>query len=69
MMRGEALGKTAPDRSPDAREDRTQIVNSTVTRSYLCGHLHESRGEAQRCAEVLAARLSSKLMPPDYYLG
>jgi hypothetical protein len=68
-MRSKALEETAPDRSPGAREDRAQIVNSIVTRSYLCGHLHESRGEAQRCAEALAARLSSKPMPPDYYLG
>ena len=54
---------------PDARDGRAQIVDSPVTLSYLCGHLHESPDEAERCAEALAARLSSKPMPPDYYLG
>ena len=63
------LERTAPDTSPDAREGRAQIVDSTVTKSYLCGHVHESRDEAQWCAEALSARLSSKPMPSDYYLG
>lgn len=62
-------GHTAPDTLPDAREDQSQIVDISVTQSYLCGHAHESRDEAERCAEALAARLSSKPMPPDYYLG
>jgi len=31
--------------------------------------LHESPEEAERCAEAVAARLSSKPMPSDYYLG
>ena len=62
-------GKTEPDALPDAREDRAQIVDSPVTQSSLCGHVHESRDEAERCAEALAARLSSKPMPSDYYLG
>jgi hypothetical protein len=62
-------GKTAPDTLPDAREGRAQIVDHPVTQSYLCGHLHESPDEAERCAEALAARLSSNPMPPDYYLG
>jgi len=62
-------GKTAPDTSPDAREGRAQIDDGSVTQSYLCGHVHESQDEAERCAEALAARLSSKPMPSDYYLG
>jgi hypothetical protein len=62
-------GKTAPDTWPDAPEGRAQIADNPVTRSYPCGHVHESLDEAERCAEALAARLSSKPMPPDYYLG
>ena len=54
---------------PDARDGRAQIVDRPVTLSYLCGHLHESPDEAEWCAEALAARLGSKPMPPDYYLG
>jgi len=69
VMRGEALRKTAPEPSPDAREGRAQAADSPVTHSYLCGHVHESRGEAEQCARTLAARLSSRPMPPDYYLG
>jgi hypothetical protein len=30
------------------------------------GELHDA---AERCTEALAARLSSKPVPPDYYLG
>ena len=60
---------TAPETLPDAREGRAQIVDSIVTQSYLCGHVHESRDEAEQCAGALAARLSSKPMPSDYYLG
>ena len=66
MKRGET---TAPGTLPDAREGRVQITDDAVTQSYLCGHLHESREEAERCTENLAARLNSKPMPSDYYLG
>ena len=62
-------GKTAPDTLPDAREGPERIADSCLTQSYLCGHLHESPEEAERCAEAVAARLSSKPMPSDYYLG
>ena len=68
-MRVTHRGKTAPETPPDARERRAQIVDNPVTRSYPCGHLHESQDQAERCAEALAARLSSQPMPPDYYLG
>jgi len=69
VMRGEALRKNAPETLPDAAEGRAQAADSPVTQSYLCGHVHESRGEAEQCARALAARLSSKPMPSDYYLG
>ena len=62
-------GQTEPDTLPDAREDRAQTVDSPATQGSLCGHVHESRDEAERCAEALAARLSAKPMPSDYYLG
>jgi hypothetical protein len=62
-------GKIAPDTLRNAREGGPQIADDPVTQSYLCGHVHESRDEAERCAEALAARLDSKRMPSDYYLG
>jgi hypothetical protein len=61
--------RTVPDTLPDAREARVQIADRAIIRRYLCGHLHESQDEAERCAEILTARLSSKPMPSDYYLG
>jgi len=69
VMRGEALRKNAPEMLPDAREGRAQAADSPVTQSYLCGHVHQSRDQAEQCARALAARLSSKPMPSDYYLG
>jgi hypothetical protein len=54
---------------PDARDGRVQIADHAITRRYLCGHSHETKDEAERCAEILAARLSSRPMPSDYYLG
>ena len=60
---------TGPDSLRDAREGPVQVADSTTTRRYLCGHLHESQDEAERCAENLAAQLSSRPMPSDYYLG
>lgn len=65
----ERRGETAPDTLPDDRRDPERIADSPVTHGCLCGHMHESRDEAKRCAEALAARLSSKPMPSDYYLG
>ena len=62
-------GEPAPDTLPDDRRVPVRIADSLVTHGYLCGHMHESRDEAKRCAEALAARLSSKPMPSDYYLG
>ena len=54
---------------PDTGEGRVQITDGHAAKADLCGHLHGSRAEAARCAESLAARLNSKLMPSDYYLG
>lgn len=65
----ERQGETARDTLPDDRRDPVRIADGPVPHGYLCGHMHESRDEAKRCAEVLAARLSSKPMPSDYYLG
>lgn len=61
--------RTVPDTLPGAGEGRTQIADRAIAKRYLCGHLHESQDEAERCAEILAARLGSRLMPSDYYLG
>ena len=69
VMRGEALGRTAPDTLPDAREGRVQIAYREITQRYLCGHLHASQDEAGRCAGNMAVRLSSRPMPSNYYLG
>jgi hypothetical protein len=54
---------------PDAREGRVQIDDRANTQRYPCGQLHESQDEAELCATILAVRLSSTPMPPDYYLG
>lgn len=60
---------TAADTLPDAPEGRAQIAARAIMRRYLCGHLHESVDEAERCAKKLAARLTLWSMPSDYYLG
>jgi hypothetical protein len=55
---------------PDTGEDRVQISDGHAAKADLCGHLRGgSRAEAERCAESLATRLNSKLLPSDYYLG
>jgi hypothetical protein len=62
-----------------AWEGRLQIAYDCDTKTDVCGHLHGSAAEAQRCAQDLAARLNSlpvpfdtripHRMPSDYYLG
>jgi hypothetical protein len=62
-----------------AWEGRLQIACGYGTKARVCGHLHGSSTEAERCAQELAAQLNSRLMPPDsripnrmpsdYYLG
>ena len=76
MNRWEA---TAPYEWSGAWEGRLQIGCGYGTKTEVCGHLHGSSSEAERCAQDLAARLNSKLMPSDsripdrmpsdYYLG
>jgi hypothetical protein len=70
---------TPPYEWSGAREGRLQIAYSHDTKADVCGHLHGSSAEALRCAQHLAARLNSMLMPSDsrgpdgmpseYYLG
>ena len=52
-----------------AWEGRAQITDGRATRTMVCGHLHRSSAEAERCAQGLAARLNSPPMPSDYYVG
>jgi hypothetical protein len=62
-----------------AWEGRLQAGCGYGTKTEVCGHLHGSSVEAERCAHHLAAHLNSKLrpvdsripdpMPSDYYLG
>jgi hypothetical protein len=62
-----------------AWEGQLQIACGYDTKTEVCGHLHGSSAEAERCAQELAAHLNSKLMPfdsripdrmpSDYYLG
>ena len=76
MNRWEA---TPPYEWSYAWEGRLQIACGHDTKTDVCGHLHGSSTEAERCAQELAARLNSKLMhsdsripnrmPSDYYLG
>jgi len=54
---------------PGTRDGQEQIIDGPVAQSDPCGHWHKSRQEAGSCAENLAARLNSKPMPSDYYLG
>jgi hypothetical protein len=46
-----------------------RFSDGQTTQLEVCGHLHSSVGEAEQCAKGLAAQLSSKLLPSDYYLG
>ena len=76
MNRWEA---TPPCEWSGAWEGRLQIACGYGTKTEVCGHLHGSSAEAERCARELAAHLNSKLMSPDslvpdhlpsdYYLG
>jgi hypothetical protein len=52
-----------------AWEGRLRFSDGHTTRLHSCGHLHGSAAEAGQCAKDLAARLNSKLLPSDYYLG
>jgi hypothetical protein len=52
-----------------AWEGRLAISDGHDIKTDVCGHLHASAAEAERCARRLAARRNSKLMPSDYYLG
>ena len=70
---------TLPDEWSGAWEGRLQITHGYDTKTDVCGHLHGTSDEAERCAQKLAGRLNSMLtpfdphipygMPPDYYLG
>ncbi len=62
-----------------AWEGRLWIVYEYETIRDVCGHLHGSPTEAERCAQEVAARRNVMLMPvgacasgrmpPDYFLG
>jgi len=62
-----------------AWEGRLQIATDYDTKTDVCGHLHGSSAEAERCAQWLAAQRNAMLMPfdsrisygmpSDYYLG
>jgi hypothetical protein len=70
---------TPPHEWSGAWEGRLQIACGYGTKIDVCGHLHGSATEAERCAQELAARLNSTSMPfdsripdhmpSDYYLG
>jgi hypothetical protein len=70
---------TPPHEWSGAWEGRLQASCGYGTKTEVCGHLHGSSAEAERCAQQLAAHLNSKLrpfesripdrMPSDYYLG
>jgi hypothetical protein len=52
-----------------AWEGRLRASDGHAINTDVCGHLHASSAEAERCARRLAARRNSNLMPSDYYLG
>ena len=70
---------TPPYEWSGAWEGRLEAGCGYGTKTEVCGHLHGSSAEAERCAQQLAAHLNSKLrpvdarmrdrMPSDYYLG
>jgi hypothetical protein len=70
---------TPPYEWSGAWEGRLQIACDYDTKTDVCGHLHGSSAEAERCAQELAVCLNSKLvlfdprilnhMPSEYYLG
>jgi hypothetical protein len=70
---------TPPYEWSGAWEGRLQADCGYGTTTEVCGHLHGSSAEAERCARQLAAHLNSQLrpvdsripdrMPSDYYLG
>ena len=76
MNRWEA---TPPYEWSGAWEGRLQIACGYGTKTEVCGHLHGSSIQAERCAQELAAQLNSRRMPDDsripgrmpsdYYLG
>jgi hypothetical protein len=76
MNRWEA---TPPCEWSGAWEGRLQVGCGYGTKTEVCGHLHGSAAQAERCAQQVAAQLNSKLvpvdsrihdrMPSDYYLG
>jgi hypothetical protein len=70
---------TPPYEWSGAWEGRLQIACGYRMKIEVCGHLHGSSAEAERCAQDLAVHLNSKIMPfdsripdrmpSDYYLG
>jgi len=70
---------TPPYEWSGAWEGRLQTGGGHGTKTEVCGHLHGSSAEAERCARQLAAHLNSKFrpvdsripdrMPSDYDLG
>jgi hypothetical protein len=70
---------TPPYEWSGAWEGRLQVGCGYGTKTEVCGHLHGSATEAERCAQKRAAHLNAKLtpvdsrlpdrMPSDYYLG
>jgi hypothetical protein len=58
-----------PHELPGAWEGRLQVNDGYAITTDVCGHLHVSAADAERCARRLAARRNSMLMPSEYYLG
>jgi len=60
---------TPPREWSGAWEGQLQISDGHDIKTGVCGHLHGSAAEAERCARRMAAQRNSTLMPSDYYLG
>ena len=70
---------TPPHEWAGAWEGRLQNRYGNAAKREVCGHLHRSPAEAERCARELVVRLNSAPMPlnffvpdgmpADYYLG
>ena len=65
----EAAAPGTPDMLAGTRDSRPEIAGGPAAQTDPCSPLHESPEQAAHSAENLAARLNTKPMPSEYYLG
>ena len=60
---------TPPHEWSGAWEGRLQIRCRYAAKTDVCGHLHRSCTEAERCARELVVRLNSAPVPLDFFIS